>query len=88
MISAAELQVLFPETPTGAKIKLLRVNPIIEKISLVRCTERLLCCGPKLKSEEGALSLEAFQFELAKRTCRNKVSQLRVGGFAQAARYT
>jgi hypothetical protein len=45
VISAAELQVPFPETPTGAKIKLLRVNPIIEKISLVRCTERLLCCG-------------------------------------------
>ena len=87
MISAAELYVLFPETPTGAKIKLLRVNPIIEKISLVRYTERLLCCGPKLKSEEGALSLEAFQFEFAKRTRRNELSQLRVRGFAQAARY-
>jgi hypothetical protein len=37
---------------------------------------------PELKSEEGAFSLKAFQFEFAKWTRRKEFSQLRVRRFA------
>ncbi len=70
-----------------------KISPLPMRTSC-RCSNRpwiyilTLMPEPQLKSEEGALSLKAFQFEFAKRTRRNEFSQLRVGRFAQAAEFS
>jgi len=87
---------LFDVDPIGEPIRLVAsvkvtVLPIRAKCRHSNCARiYVLALMPQstLKSEEGALSLKTFQFELAKRTRRNKLSQPRVRGFTQAARYT